>query len=560
METHISPANSLEIGALIYTDISTAQATLRAVVESCGASLSSPVSADDYAVLRLLQKFPTLELNLLSDLLVLQRVSARQILARLAERGLLSVARKVNDRRIMDCVVTPAGHELLAEAEMLPGDAAFSQAVDQLSSQERAALGQELDVLRRSICSDLLTETTIDESGADFVKAWANGSSFIALHELWLSLVRVYRCVRAEQTRFLSAASGNQLDTGTYMALYRLHESACSLGEVASFLRVDQNTAIKILDRLEANNLITRERNPNNRRQALISANNKGLRLLNAIPPLDPKGAYLNVIRSLSDGGGLLAEILRRLLNEVLKKPIVNQALFSGLLKRVQETAEFAREKVNPLDYRRAMSRFLTGVAVISIADENGPRGVTVNSLTSVSLEPAILLICFDRRSPSLRRLRENSRFSVNILTSDQRDLARRFGARESAENSHSLEPDSWKDAQGVPILTKCLASIICDFAQSYEAGTHTIVLAEPREIIAHGGAHDEASALGYWQSSYVSVLKNEPESEPGDAKTKAIESAGNRDEKMSSGSSRPGDGERDTKRTRTENAGRGSS
>lgn len=501
-------AGSLGIGASIYTSISTAQVTLRAAVERCAARLLPPVTADEYAALRLLRRFPDLDLNAFSDLLVLQRASARQLLVKLADKGLVSVTRKENDRRVMDTAITASGHAVLAEAEKLSADSSFSRALDQLAHAERRLLGDELDMLRIAVCADLTSKVLTDSSGRGFAEAWEQGTSFIALHELWFSLVRIYRCVRAEQTRFLSSSSNHQLDTGTYMALYRVHESPCSLSEVAAFLRVDQNTAIKILDRLEANGLIARDRNPNNRRQALISANDKGLQLLNAIPPIDPNGAYLAVVRSLAEGGSVLAERLRALLNTVLQKPIVNEALFSGLIRRLQQVTATAHTDVASSDYRKAMSWFLTGVVVVSVPDNEAPRGVTVNSLTSVSLDPPILLICFDRRSASLRLLRDAGRFGVNILSSEQQEIAARFGKRESSENSHAIAPESWREVRGVPIIAESLTSIVCEVAQTYEAGTHTIVLAEPREIIAPAAAAESTRALGYWQSRYVSVSR----------------------------------------------------
>jgi len=155
-------------------------------------------------------------------------------------------------------------------------------------------------------------------------------------------------------------------------------------------------------------------------------------------------------------------------------------------------------------EFRHAMSQFPTGVALVTISANGERRGITVNSLTSVSLEPPMLLVCFHRNSAVLERLKRVRTFAVNVLSTDQQEIATRFGRPETAGNSHSLDDAMASDIDGVPTLADCLTAIVCDIEVTFEAGSHTVVLASPRRIVAR---HRQGrGALGFWQSRYLPV------------------------------------------------------
>ena len=78
------------------------------------------------------------------------------------------------------------------------------------------------------------------------------------------------------------------------------------------------------------------------------------------------------------------------------------------------------------------MRRWTTGVAVVTSSDEAGPRGATTNALTSLSLEPPLVLVALDRGSNTLGTVRESGRFCVNVLAAGQEELARRFATKAS--------------------------------------------------------------------------------------------------------------------------------
>lgn len=126
-------------------------------------------------------------------------------------------------------------------------------------------------------------------------------------------------------------------------------------------------------------------------------------------------------------------------------------------------------------DFRRAMGCFATGVTVVTTWDpEHGPAGLTVNSFSSVSLDPPLVLFCLDRNSLSLPAFQRGGHFAVNMLRADQREIALRFA---------SVGEDKWKDigfqeGQGrVPVIDGCLAVVECDTDAIHDAGDHIILV-----------------------------------------------------------------------------------
>ena len=87
---------------------------------------------------------------------------------------------------------------------------------------------------------------------------------------------------------------------------------------------------------------------------------------------------------------------------------------------------------MDALELRRLMTRWVTGVAVVTSSDGAGPRGATTNALTSLSLDPLLVLVALDHASNTLEAVRSSGRFCINMLASDQEELARRFGTRGS--------------------------------------------------------------------------------------------------------------------------------
>jgi len=122
---------------------------------------------------------------------------------------------------------------------------------------------------------------------------------------------------------------------------------------------------------------------------------------------------------------------------------------------------------------RNALGRFATGVAIVTALDPDGrPIGLTINSFSAVSLDPALVLWCLDNGSHSLEAFRRASHHAINILAADQIDLSNRF-ATWPADRFVGL---SWQPgAGGAPVLPGCCAVFEVANETAHGGGDHTI-------------------------------------------------------------------------------------
>lgn len=152
-----------------------------------------------------------------------------------------------------------------------------------------------------------------------------------------------------------------------------------------------------------------------------------------------------------------------------------------------------------PLDsdlFRKTCARFATGVAVATVCAPDGhPYGLTVNSFTSVSCCPPLILICVDYRCNILPHFRSSSYYGVNILNAEQRELSVRFSARQLDR----FGGIPWhRGEKGVPLLGGCLASFECTVSQTVDAGDHTIFISE-----VSSAEYTDGEPLLYYASRY---------------------------------------------------------
>ena len=138
------------------------------------------------------------------------------------------------------------------------------------------------------------------------------------------------------------------------------------------------------------------------------------------------------------------------------------------------------RAAVTSDEFRAIMGRFVTGVTVVTMRDEAGPHGATVNSFTSLSLDPALVLVCLVNQSRSSRIISTSGAFAVNILSNAQQDLGRRFARAGRAQGADAFEGVAYRDgATGSPLLAGSVAQIDCMLSTAVPAGDHTIFIGE---------------------------------------------------------------------------------
>lgn len=122
------------------------------------------------------------------------------------------------------------------------------------------------------------------------------------------------------------------------------------------------------------------------------------------------------------------------------------------------------------------MGNFATGITVVTTRDRDGnPYGLTVNSFTSVSLNPVLVLVCLDVRLSGLQFFRDAKHFGISILSEHQEDISRMF-AKKDAERPASIYFDG---SLGMPLIKNSLSAMECKIVQIYEGGDHLIFLGE---------------------------------------------------------------------------------
>jgi flavin reductase (DIM6/NTAB) family NADH-FMN oxidoreductase RutF len=126
---------------------------------------------------------------------------------------------------------------------------------------------------------------------------------------------------------------------------------------------------------------------------------------------------------------------------------------------------------VEPARFRTVMGHFATGVAVVTVDAPSGPQGMTANAVASLSLDPVLVLVCFDNGARTLPEVQRAGRFGVNVLASDQEHLARRFASK--ADSKFDEVPHSVHD--GIPVLDGAVAWVGCDLDRLVPGGDHTI-------------------------------------------------------------------------------------
>ena len=146
--------------------------------------------------------------------------------------------------------------------------------------------------------------------------------------------------------------------------------------------------------------------------------------------------------------------------------------------------------------FRRVMGSFASGVTIVTTLDDDGqPRGFTASGMSSLSLDPRLLLVCVSTTSTTLAAIQARGAFVVNILTEAQRDLAQRFAARLEGK----FAGIAWRPGTtGTPVLNDALAHAECRVYRIYEGGDHIIILGE---VVA--AAAGDAVPLLYFRGRY---------------------------------------------------------
>jgi len=134
--------------------------------------------------------------------------------------------------------------------------------------------------------------------------------------------------------------------------------------------------------------------------------------------------------------------------------------------------------------YRNALGKFSTGVAIVTANTSDGPIGITINSFSSVSMSPALVLWSVAKHAGRYEVFTDASEFAIQVLAEDQYQEAMHF-----AKNANEFDTNNWHVQEGRPPISKsALASFECELEVTYDGGDHTIVVGRVKRYSQRAG------------------------------------------------------------------------
>lgn len=147
-------------------------------------------------------------------------------------------------------------------------------------------------------------------------------------------------------------------------------------------------------------------------------------------------------------------------------------------------------------DFKQTLGCFATGITIATTLYNEKNYGITINSFTSVSLEPPLISFCLGKNSASYQAFSTNKFFAINILADDQQNLSQNFAMREQKnwdKNSHNIVDNKFI------ILNGIIAYLKCELYNKFDGGDHTILIGK---IIQLQKLSDKKPLI-YFQSNY---------------------------------------------------------
>lgn len=162
-------------------------------------------------------------------------------------------------------------------------------------------------------------------------------------------------------------------------------------------------------------------------------------------------------------------------------------------------------EEIN--EFRRVMGHFATGVTIVTTKNNGTYHGLTVNSFTSVSLDPLLVLVNISKNADSHDLIKESGVYAINFLTQDQEHLSRTF-ANPKIENRFE-GVTTYKAQTGAPILEGAMSFLDVKVMQVVDAGDHSIFIGE---VVDQKVVLPDAPPLLYYRGSYAHIIPCSPE------------------------------------------------
>jgi flavin reductase (DIM6/NTAB) family NADH-FMN oxidoreductase RutF len=154
--------------------------------------------------------------------------------------------------------------------------------------------------------------------------------------------------------------------------------------------------------------------------------------------------------------------------------------------------------------YREVMGHFATGISVVTVLEGERPAGITVNALSSVSLDPPLVMVALDRRRFITPLVRAAGRYAVNILGTDQQRLSDCFAHAPVTPSREEFCGAAWHLGRtGLPLIDASIASLECTIVQTFSAGDHDLFIGQ---VDALDTTREGIAPLLYFRRRYLRI------------------------------------------------------
>lgn len=154
-------------------------------------------------------------------------------------------------------------------------------------------------------------------------------------------------------------------------------------------------------------------------------------------------------------------------------------------------------------DFKKALSLYGSGVTVVTYEKDNVASGITVSAFSSVSLDPALVMVCLNQSSNALEAIQETKAFSIHLLSSEQKDISGIFSKNDSSRIDF-LKNTKDKGLTGAKHIIGSLCILDCELYAVHQAGDHSLVIGEVKH--SHLNENTEILPLLYYNRNYRTI------------------------------------------------------
>lgn len=159
---------------------------------------------------------------------------------------------------------------------------------------------------------------------------------------------------------------------------------------------------------------------------------------------------------------------------------------------------------IRPDRYREVMGHFATGISVVTALEGTRPHGITVNAFSSVSLEPALVMVALDRRRYITPIVRDAGRYAVNVLGADQQALSDCFAHAPVSPGREDFCGAKWHPGPtALPLIDGSIATLECTIVETFSAGDHDLFIGRVDSLEQHD---KDVAPLLYYRRRYLRI------------------------------------------------------